>query len=130
MTFKLERVGLMPKDLQQGILYVSEEYHTAAHLCACGCGSKVRTPLGPTEWTFTDSPGGPSLWPSIGNWQKPCRSHYFIRGGQVLWRREWSESEVLAGRLNEAKRREAYFGGKAARQRPTLWGWIRRLFRS
>jgi len=44
--FQIEHVHSMPKELSPGILYVSEEFRTAAHLCACGCGSKVRTPLG------------------------------------------------------------------------------------
>ena len=40
----LERVTYIPKELGQGKLYVSTEYGVAAHLCACGCGSKVVTP--------------------------------------------------------------------------------------
>ena len=47
-TIKLERVQYMPKQLSPGILYVSEKYSVAGHLCACGCGNKVITPLGPT----------------------------------------------------------------------------------
>ena len=39
MKFVLQRVHHMPKELQPGILYVSEEFLTAAHLCACGCGA-------------------------------------------------------------------------------------------
>lgn len=45
--FRLERVGYMPKQLEPAVLYISQEFETAAHLCACGCGVKVRTPLGP-----------------------------------------------------------------------------------
>ena len=33
---------------------------------------------------------GPTLWPSIGNWQKDCRSHYYIRDGKVLWQSDWA----------------------------------------
>ena len=69
MKIELQRVQYMPKELKQGVLYVSEEFGAAAHLCACGCGSKIRTPLGPTEWAFEETDNGPTLCPSVGNWQ-------------------------------------------------------------
>jgi hypothetical protein len=56
VRFVLERVRYMPKDLQSGVLYVSDEFLTAAHLCACGWGAKIRTPLGPTEWSVAEVP--------------------------------------------------------------------------
>ena len=61
--------GLRYLDRGSGVLYVSEKYAVAGHLCACGCGNKVITPLRPEEWSFTEHNGLPSLWPSIGNWQ-------------------------------------------------------------
>ena len=36
MRIELQRVRYMPKDLNTGVLYVSEEFSTAAHLCPCG----------------------------------------------------------------------------------------------
>lgn len=65
-------------------LYVSLEYRTAVHLCACGCGTKVVTPLGPNDWVLTFD-GTVSLRPSVGNGQQPCRSHYYIRHDQIEW---------------------------------------------
>ena len=73
MKFALERVHYMPKELKPGVLYVSEEFDIAMHLCACGCGSKVRTPLGPTEWSVQETNSGPTLRPSVGNWRQACR---------------------------------------------------------
>jgi hypothetical protein len=105
----LEAVEFMPAQLQPGILYVSKKYRTAAHLCACGCGEKVRTQLGDLGWRITDGRSGPTLFPSIGNWQKSCRSHYVIKGGWVLWRSDWTDEEVLDGRWEEEMRRNAYF---------------------
>lgn len=69
MRIKLERVHFMPKELHAGMLYVSEEFGAAAHLCACGCGAKIRTPLGPTEWSVEETSAGPTLRPrsAIGN---------------------------------------------------------------
>lgn len=114
----------MPRQLQPGILYVSKEFQTAAHLCACGCGSKVRTPLGPTEWAVTETPAGPTLRPSVGNWQKPCRSHYWITAGGVEWGERWSDAQIMQGRRLEHAQREAYY---AARQ-PAPMGPFRRIW--
>jgi hypothetical protein len=36
-------------------LYVSIEFATAAHSCACGCGREVVTPPGPTDWRITSA---------------------------------------------------------------------------
>ena len=65
-------------------LYVSMEYRTAVHLCACGCGTKVVTPLGPNDWILTFD-GTVTLRPSIGNGQQECRSHYYIRNDRIDW---------------------------------------------
>jgi hypothetical protein len=108
-AFSLQRVRFMPDSLVPGILYVSEEFGTAAHLCACGCGAKIRTPLGPTEWAFEDTKTGPSLSPSIGNWQQACQSHYVITGGKVEWATKWSPEQIIAGRQHEEKRRRLYY---------------------
>src|ERR1700688_876820 len=48
----------MPKELRQAVLYVADEFDIAMHLCACGCGSKVKTPPGPTEWSVGEIRGG------------------------------------------------------------------------
>ena len=61
MRIELQRVEFMPKVLEPGILYFAEEYGAAAHLCACGCGSKIRTPIGPTWWAIQDGLEGVSL---------------------------------------------------------------------
>lgn len=105
----LQQVKYVPRELSPGILYVSTEYKVAAHLCACGCGNKVVTPLGPAEWTFSEKGGRPTLRPSIGNWQLPCRSHYLITDGAVQWAGQWSDAQVLAGRRGEEQRRQAYY---------------------
>src|SRR5689334_4064133 len=105
MRFRLERVHYMPKTLEPGVLYVAEEFSTAAHLCACGCGAKVRTPLGPTEWAVTETPRGPSLSPSVGSWQLPCRSHYWISQGEIRWAAQWTPEQIAAGRRSEEARR-------------------------
>ena len=136
MRFKLQRMQIMPTVLEPRILYVSEQFGTAAHLCACGCGSKIRTPLGPTEWSVEESSKGPSLHPSIGNWQQACRSHYFIHRGEVIWADSWTDEQVLDGRRSENERRREYYDardrehrGKFASICYQIWQRIKSLFR-
>ena len=130
-SFRLERVQYVPKTLELGVLYVAEEFDIAAHLCACGCGSKVTTPLGPMEWNVTEKGGLPTLSPSVGNWQLSCRSHYLIIAGKTHWAGQWSEAQVLAGRRAEEKRRTAYYASRAHERKPWVrfWKWLRGLFR-
>ena len=42
VRFKTAQVHQMPRELSPGILYVSKEFGTSAHLCACGCGFLIR----------------------------------------------------------------------------------------
>lgn len=106
--FHLQRVDAIPRSLEEGRLYVSERFRTASHLCACGCGSRVVTPLGPAGWHLNIRDGRPSLHPSIGNWALPCKSHYIIAGGRVVWAPQWSENEILAGRRADQADRIAH----------------------
>jgi len=124
---RLERVEGMPARLEPGILYYSERYRTAAHLCACGCGMKVRTPIKPTFWQLWEERSGPSMKPSIGNWQQPCRSHYWIADGEVHWSTQWTEEEVLAGRAAERRRTEAYYKATQTGMIGRFWNWLKNL---
>jgi hypothetical protein len=126
--FELRKVQYMPTKLEPGILYVAEAFGAAAHLCACGCGTIVRTPL--NRWSLTATEDGPSLDPSIGNWQEPCQSHYWIERGKVRWAPKWSASQIEAGRRQEEERLRAYYdardrkrGGKMRR----FWRWLKSL---
>jgi hypothetical protein len=109
MKFELERVQYMPKELKPGVLYVSEEFGIAIHLCACGCGSKIKTPLGPTEWSVKETKLGPTLLPSVGNWQEACQSHYWITRGETIWAEMWTPEQIAAGRRGDEERRRAYY---------------------
>lgn len=125
---KLQHVTYVPRDLAPGVLYVSLEYAVAAHLCACGCSAKVVTPLGPAEWSFTERGGRPSLRPSIGNWQLPCRSHYVISDGHIHWAKAWSDAQVIAGRNAEEERRRDYYKSRERSFWQQVWDWLRKLF--
>lgn len=102
-TLQHEFVEHFTEQLQEGVLYVSVQYATAAHKCCCGCGNDVYTPLSPTDWKLTFDGRTISLYPSIGNWSFPCQSHYFITKNRVEWARRWSREEIAAGRANDSQ---------------------------
>jgi hypothetical protein len=126
--YSLQYVHYMPRELKPGILYVSKEYDTAAHLCACGCGEKVRTPLDPTGWRISKGKDGPSLYPSIGNWQHKCKSHYFIRDGKVIWANSWSSKQIEAGRRNEEIQRGEYYESLRSRKTNRITLFFQKLY--
>lgn len=74
--------------MEQGKLYISLEFECAIHLCACGCSTQVVTPLRMnTGWELKQEENGTvvSLTPSIGNYQIPCKTHYWITRNKVVW---------------------------------------------
>lgn len=89
-----EFVEFVPSELVPGVLYISERYRTASHLCACGCGAKVVTPLTPADWQLTRRRDRVSLHPSIGNWNYACRSHYWIRDNNIVWSGRMTEARI------------------------------------
>jgi len=132
-------VEFVPRQLEDGVLYISLAYNTAVHKCACGCGSKVTTPIGPTKWRVTYDGETVSLYPSIGNWSYACRSHYWITGNRVEWSPSWSQEEITAARARDREDRERFYrsgGGMGTTQtqgavpRPGLIEWLRKLFRA
>ena len=108
-ALKHEFVEYAPRELEDGTLYVSIKFATAIHNCCCGCGHQVVTPLSPADWTLIFDGRSVSLYPSIGNWSFPCRSHYWIKHNKVIWARQWSREEIKAGRHNDLRAQEHYF---------------------
>lgn len=86
-TLKPKFVEHIPEELQEGVIYVSRKFETAVHLCACGaCGNQTVTPFNQGGWSIhIENDKSVTLSPSIGNWQFPCKSHYFIRDNRVEW---------------------------------------------
>ena len=100
----------IPESLESGVLYVSMKYATAVHSCCCGCGEEIVTPFTPTDWKMTFDGRTISLWPSVGNWTLPCRSHYVIRDGVVIEAGPWSEEQIAAERRRDRVAKARYYG--------------------
>jgi Family of unknown function (DUF6527) len=103
-------VTAIPEALQPGILYVSIDYRTVSHLCCCGCGAEVVTPISPTDWKITFDGATVSLWPSVGSWNLPCRSHYVINRGRIDWATDWSDEQIAVGRRRDRSAKLRFFG--------------------
>ncbi len=85
MTLAPKFVKYIPSTLEEGTIYISREFGTAIHVCVCGCGNQVVTPLSPEDWQLTVQNNSISLYPSIGNWNFKCKSHYWIRNSKIIW---------------------------------------------
>lgn len=82
---QIKNVGIIPNDLEEWVLYLSERYWLSKHKCFCWCGSDVVLTLDRwshyihfMDWTLTVSP-------SIGSFSIPCNSHYFIKNNTIEW---------------------------------------------
>jgi Family of unknown function (DUF6527) len=130
----------IPEQLDPGVLYISMEYGTAAHTCCCGCGEEVVTPFTPTDWKMTFDGETVSLWPSVGNWNLRCRSHYVINRGCVIESGPWTDAQVAAERQRDKAAKASHYElsqpAAAPRPAPSLTppaaepaGWWSRLRR-
>lgn len=131
--FQHEFVDSVPEPPEAGVLYISLKYETAIHLCACGCGTKVVTPLSVDEWIVILDGENASLFPSIGNWSFDCRSHYWIRHGNVVWASDWSDSEIWDSRKSNQSGPGVFIDHDSSppsepKQPSGLWGYLWRYF--
>lgn len=94
MKYKIKVVEKPPIVIASEIVYViidgKQKLH-AALACPCGCNSVILLNLlkdSETHWKLRKSKTGlatlsPSIWRTSG-----CKSHFFIRKGNVVWVRE------------------------------------------
>jgi hypothetical protein len=131
-------VEFIPQKIEEDMLYISIEYCTAIHKCVCGCGNEVVTPLSPTDWKLTFNGKSVTLYPSIGNWNFECQSHYWIRNNKIEFAVRWTEREILLGRETDLERKIEYFEVPdipneesffQESSKPTIWQKISKLFR-
>ncbi len=132
VSLRIERVDIIPDTLEPGVLYVSDRFSTAIHLCPCGCGNEVVTPLGPGEWRLVFKDDLPTLLPSVGNWELACESHYWIRQGHVIWSSKMTRKQIERIRRLQNDVAEKLFAPKTTMARRliksiiTVWRHFRR----
>lgn len=91
-------------ELEPGVVYISLKYGCTKHLCCCGeCGWETHMSIRSFEgdentpqrqeddtlwsngWSCSVKDGKVTFGPSVGNFQFPCKSHYWIQDGKVVW---------------------------------------------
>ena len=130
-----EFVEFIPNELDEKKLFISIPFATVVHLCLCGCGERVVTPLSPTDWRLVFDGETVSLSPSIGNWSFDCQSHYWVENSRVIWSRQWSRDKIEAGRARNQQRLNKFAGDAVdltpkpdeKKDRESPCGWLRRL---
>lgn len=112
----------LPELPEPGKFYYSEEFRTSLHLCACGCGNRVVLPIKPAGWTMRKGRNGISIFPSVGNREFDCRSHYFILDGRVDWLLALSAAAVEESRANDQRHMKQVY-------KTSAWDFVRKLLR-
>ncbi len=127
-NIKPEFVEFVPTALEPGVLYISRRYKTASHLCVCGCGNRVVTPLNPSAWRIIERNGTVSLFPSIGSFDLPCESHYWIRDNKIAWAAKLSERQIAEVRERDSRDHDALFSATRLSIWQRLFRWIKGWF--
>ncbi len=101
--YRVERVEDFPDRLRDHRVYIAgENGHAwaAAMRCPCGCGDVIHMNLLPESrprWTVEERPDGVvTLHPSVWR-RKGCRSHFFVRGGEIVRCAEQAGARVAQG---------------------------------
>jgi hypothetical protein len=131
---KPEYVKQLPEELEEGVLYICEEFDLTAHKCCCGCGEDVYNKLSPAKWRLMKMPDGSvSLDPSVGNWKYSCRSHYWIYKNRVIDAGPMSNQAIRAIQQRDLRDRDRYIArvnaqaDAANEQSRSLWERTRAL---
>jgi hypothetical protein len=82
VTIQHKFVDLIPSEKVFGVLYISLEYGIISHLCPCGCGNLIVTPLAPWAWSLTFNGETVSL-------------NHSIRNGQIRWAGRFDEKKII-----------------------------------
>src|SRR5680860_635512 len=114
-TIRPDFVEFVPKELEDGVLYISVPYSITVHKCACGCGSKITLPISPAKWHFSWDGDSISVWPSVGNWSYPCQSHYWIEQNRIEWAPKMTQEKIEANRAWDKADRENYLNSHTQR---------------
>lgn len=87
----------LPASLPERTIIIAREGQdlwSAGMICPCGCGRTIELMLLPgvkPRWDLqVDDANRPTLWPSV--WaNNGCKSHFWLRRGEVEWCRDGGE---------------------------------------
>lgn len=115
-------VDNIPRELENGVIYISIKYCSIIHKCPCGCGSEIVTPIDAEKgWKLIFDGKSVSLYPSIGNWHLNCQSHYWIKNNKVIWAIETKDEKPAKKRKKKFSIKNLFgFNSKNNRKRSKL----------
>lgn len=125
MKYKIQNVDRFPSILDDEVVYISEEFEMAALNCACGCGHRVNLLLGDGH-TVKNIDGLADIYPSVGVWDASCKSHFFIRCGDVIWAESWSQDRIDVAMQFQSQRHDEAVSVPWYKK---WWHAIRNIFR-
>lgn len=125
MKYRYQRVARTPGVLTKGVVYHSEDFELAALLCACGCGHRINL-LVPDSHEVSDDGGFATVTPSIGVFDAPCLSHFWITAGAVTMLPAFSQSSASAIMRRQITRHVATESVRAAWWRRAI-AWLKRV---
>ena len=85
---KIVDVISLPEKIEEGVLYISNQFGVSCHLCPCGCCTEINIPLRPTwhhGWNILREYDKVTLSPSLLNTSCPNKAHYFIVKNEIHW---------------------------------------------
>jgi len=95
MNYVYRAVERIPANLENRVVYHSEEFELAGFVCPCGCGHRI-TLLVPDSHQVWSQNGLATISPSVGVFDAPCKSHFFIRAGAVDWLSAFSAAQAAS----------------------------------
>jgi hypothetical protein len=114
----------------EAIVYHNEEFELAGLLCACGCGHRI-TLLVPDSHRVWNEDGYATISPSVGVMDAPCKSHFFIRRGNVEMLPAFTAahaSEIMRAQVARHVARDAKLVPWWVWARTTVFGWVSKIW--
>ncbi|WP_430933279.1 DUF6527 family protein [Saccharicrinis sp. 156] len=116
---KFKFVETIPDFLKENVVYITTQYNTAVHKCMCGCGNEVVTPITPHDWELIYNGESITLYPSIGNWNFDCQSHYWIKNNEIVWAEKWSKNRIELNRRFDKSNKDKFH--KIGKTKKSAW---------
>ena len=93
MKYRYMPIEYIPDKLDPGIVYHNKEFEIAALLCPCGCGHRISLLVPDSHQIYSEN-GLVTIEPSISVCDSTCKSHFYIKSGNIKWFHAFSESQV------------------------------------
>ena len=132
MRYQYESVERIPREMADSVVYHTEEFELAGLLCACGCGHRV-TLLVPDSHQVWNEGGYATVSPSVGVFDAPCKSHFFIRCGNVKMLPAFTAAhagEIMRAQVARHVARDARPVPWRLRAKTAILGWLGKIWNS